>query len=113
MNFRELPEFRKEFRRLAKKYKSLADDLEEFRKVVSVAPLGNGSKHFKILYAGDVSIVKARLSCRYLKGSSLRIIYAYVEVDEEVEFIELYFKGDKEIEDGERVKRYLKGVGVE
>ena len=108
MNFDELPEFAKECKRLEKKYKSLADDLSEFRKVVVLAPLGN-SKHFNIITQNEnIKIVKARLFCRYLKGSSLRIIYAYVKEQNRIEFIELYFKGEKENEDRERIKEYLK-----
>jgi len=43
-----------------------------------------------------------------LKGSSLRIIYAYYEEDQNIEFIELYFKGDKENEDRDRIATYIK-----
>lgn len=110
MTFDELPEFKREFRRFAKKYKSLSGDIEQFRNVVSAAPLGNGGKHFNTLFqGGHVCVIKARLSCRYLKGSSLRIVYAYAEGEERVDFIELYYKGDKENEDKGRVDRYLKG----
>jgi mRNA-degrading endonuclease RelE of RelBE toxin-antitoxin system len=107
ITFDELPEFQKDCKRLGKKYKSLIDDLKEFRNVVSVVPLGN-SKHFiiitqiKVLY-----IVKARLFCRYLKGSSLRVIYAYFEQEQRIEFIEVYFKGDKENENHDRIMEYL------
>ena len=112
MNFNELPEFTKECKRLAKKYKSLPNDLQEFRKVVSVAPLGN-SKHFNIVTQSEsVKIVKARFFCRYLKGSSLRIIYAYIERKKRIEFIEMYFKGNKENEDRERIKQYLKSFDI-
>ncbi|MDD5489632.1 MAG: hypothetical protein PHP25_03060 [Candidatus Moranbacteria bacterium] len=108
MNFDELPEFQKEFKRLGRKYKSLPDDLQEFRNVVSVVPLGN-SKHFNVITQTEVFyIVKARLFCKYLKGSSLRIVYAYFEQEQRIEFIELYFKGDKENEDRDRIKEYLK-----
>lgn len=108
MNFDELPEFQKEFKRLGKKYKSLPDDLQEFRNVVSAVPRGN-SKHFNVISQTEVvCIVKARLFCRYLKGTSLRIVYAYFEQEQRIEFIELYFKGDKENEDFERIKEYLK-----
>ena len=107
MNFDELPEFQKELKRLAKKYKSLPDDLQEFRNVVSAVPLGN-SKHFNVITQTEVlHIVKARLFCRYLKGTSLRIIYAYFEQTPHIEFIELYYKGDKENEDSCRIKEYL------
>ncbi|NUO07365.1 MAG: hypothetical protein HUU08_01600 [Candidatus Brocadia sp.] len=107
MNFNELPEFAKEFKRLIKKYKSLSDDLEEFKRVITVEPLGN-SKHFNILTKNDrCAVVKARLFCRYLKGSSLRIIYAFHCNDLKVDFIEIYFKGDKENENCERFKAYL------
>jgi len=108
MNFDELPEFTKECKRFARKYKSLSGDLQEFKNVVSVVPLGN-SKHFNIVTQTEsVKIVKARLFCRYLKGSSLRVIYSYIEKEKKVEFIEMYFKGDKRNEDRERIRRYLK-----
>lgn len=108
MNFDEQPEFQKECKRLGKKYKSLAGDMEEFRSVVSVVPLGN-SKHFNVItQARDLYIVKARLFCRYLKGSSLRVVYAYFEQEQRIEFIEVYFKGVKESENRERIREYLK-----
>lgn len=111
MNFDELSEFQNEFRRLGKKYKSLPDDLQEFCNVVSAIPLGN-TKHFNVITQTDVCyIVKARLFCRYLKGSSLRIVYAYFEKEKRIEFIELYFKGDKQNEDRDRIKAYLKNQG--
>jgi len=76
-SFNELPEFSKEFKRFSKKYKSLSDDLEEFKRVVDVGPLGN-SKHFNVITKNEqCAIVKARFFCRYLKGSSLRIVYAF------------------------------------
>ena len=113
MSFDALPEFRKELKRFARKYKSLPDDLREFRNIVSVIPLGN-SKHFNILTRSDaVEIVKARLFCRYLKGASLRIIYSYIEKKKRIDFIELYFKGEKENEDRERIKKYLKTLNAD
>ena len=107
MNFDELPEFQKELKRLARKYKSLPDDLREFRNVVAAVPLGN-SKHFNVITKTEVlHIVKARLFCRYLKGSSIRVIYSYFEQNSHIEFIELYCKDDKENEDHGRIKEYL------
>ena len=107
MNFDELPEFQKELKRLGKKYRSLPDDLQEFQNVVSVIPLGN-SKHFSVITQTEtLRVIKARLFCRYLKGTSLRLIYAYFEKEEKIEFIELYFKGNKASEDSGRVKDYL------
>ena len=109
MNFDELPEFQKECRLLARKYRSLTEDLKEFRKVVSVIPLGN-SKHFSVIARNDgLHVVKARLFCRYLKGSSLRVIYSYSEREQRIAFIEIYYKGDKENEDRKRIRQYLSG----
>ena len=108
MNFKELPEFQKELKRLGKKYKSLPNDLQEFCKVVSTVPLGNG-KHFNVIIQTEVLyVVKARFFCRYLKGSSLRIIYSYFAQEQLIEFIEIYFKGDKENEIQKRIKEYVK-----
>ena len=108
MNFNELPEFKRELKQLHKKYTSLTDDLCTFRDVLFVTPLGN-SRHFAVVTRTDtILIVKARLFCRYLKGSSLRIIYSWNEQEQRIEFIQLYFKGDKTNEDRERIKNYLK-----
>lgn len=107
MNFNELSDFTKEFKKLAKKYRSLPKDLGEFKKIFSVIPLGN-SKHFNIITQNDcVKIVKARFFCRYLKGSSLRIIYSYIQKKNTIEFVEVYFKGKKVNEDRGRIKMYL------
>ena len=109
-NFNELRSFSNEFKRLKKKYRSLSDDLEEFKRVIEVFPLGTG-KHFDIITRNEKCVViKARLFCRYLKGSSLRIIYSYREIDALIDFIEIYFKGEKENEDRERINEYLKDL---
>lgn len=106
MRFDELPEFQKECGKLGKKYKSLNDDLREFKNVVAVVPLGN-SKHFNVITWNETfCILKARLFCRYLKGASLRIIYAYRKREQTVVFMEVYYKGDKENEDFARIERY-------
>lgn len=115
INYRQTRQFENDFKHLRKKYRTLHDDLEELKNVLKIRPLGAG-KNFAILTKKHgVTIIKVRLFCRCLKRNSLRIIYAYVEKNSAVEFIgiefiELYFKGDKENEDRERIKEYLKNV---
>ena len=112
MKFSDIPEFRKELKQLGKKYRSLPEDLQEFREVVFADPLGN-NKHFHTItnvdaQTGPLFIVKARLSCKYLKKKLvLRIVYCYFEQEQRIEFIELYYKGDKERENQGRIKRGL------
>ena len=107
-NFDALAEFEKEFNRLFKKYKTLDDDFEKFRKVLLATPTGIGKNFIIIHSSSSVKIVKARMACRALRDRSLRIIYAYRVAVSKVEFIEIYFKGEKENEDRERIKEYLK-----
>ncbi len=107
MNFKGTHDFNKDFKRLSKKYKSLRKDLELFKKIVTKFPLGKG-RHFTIVTKTEsMKIVKARFFCLYLKRDSLRIIYAFSEKKEEIEFIELYFKGDKNREDKDRIENYF------
>ena len=109
MNFKKSELFQKDIKRLSKKYKSLAGDLRTFCDVVARHPRGN-PKHFHIIARSEsCDIIKARLFCKYLKGSSLRIVYAYFEAEQRVEFIELYFKGTRENEDRRRIRAYLEG----
>lgn len=107
-SFNPLPEFRRELRKLSRKYGTLDSDLETFKQVLLSSPIGFG-KNFIIIHSTEVvKIVKARMACRSLRGNSLRIIYAYLEREERVEFIEIYHKGNKENKDRNRIKEYLK-----
>ena len=109
-NFDSLPEFRRELRKLSRKYGTLDDDLEIFREVLSASPTGFGNG-FTVIHSTEVvKTVKARMACRSLRGKSLRVIYAYLERAERVEFIEIYYKGNKENEDRSRIKEYLKSI---
>ena len=47
------------------------------------------------------------MACRALRNRSLRIIYTFFEQNQRIEFIEIYFKGEKENEDRGRIKDYL------
>jgi len=115
INFKSTAEFQKDLKKLSKKFRSLDEDLTEFKKVLNEAPLGIG-KHFNVIIKTDsVYIVKARFFCRSLKRKDLRVIYAYIEKHQTIEmvgieFIEIYFKGEKENEDRERIKNYLKSL---
>ena len=108
MNFSETNKFSKDFKRLSKKYKSLPDDLLEFKRIVSEIPFGSG-KHFVVLHENEeVKILKARLFCKYLRGASLRITYAYVETSTTINFIELYFKGEQANENKALINEFLR-----
>ncbi len=110
INYRELSSFAKEFKQLSRKYKSLPEDLKVFKRILAVIPTGN-TKHFNSINKNELcEIIKARLFCRYLKGSSLRIIYAFHFQTNEITFIEIYFKGKKTNEDSVRIKTYLKNI---
>lgn len=114
MEFLQFPEFSKELKKLKKKYKTIDDDLRKFQKVLRVRPMGDGTKHWNVISKTEtVVIFKARLSCAYLKRTSLRIIYACNKQNEKivsVTFLEIYFKGNKTNEDRVRVEEYLKHV---
>lgn len=106
--FDRTPEFEKDFKRLGKKYRSLDEDLSLLEALLSKYPKGTGSKFAVLHETQDVVIVKARLACRTLRESSLRIIYAYHAGTITFVYIELYYKGDKANEDFERIKMYLR-----
>ena len=106
--FRQLPAFEKEFLRLSKKYRSLGEDLAKFERFVFENPTGVG-KNFTIIHTDqDVTVVKARMMCRSLRDRSIRMIYAYHGNVITFVYLEVYFKGDKENEDRERIAEYIK-----
>ena len=108
--FLQTPEFVIEFKKLAKKYPSLVYDVEDLRAVLEAAPTGIG-KNFTIIRATeDVKIIKVRVHCELLRDRRIRLIYAFHQNKIEFVYIELYFKGDKENEDKQRVENYLNNI---
>lgn len=115
-----LPEFDKDLRKL-KKFRTLKDDLDIFteKQLNLFHKLGIDNKgivQISNLGIECPKIYKARkFACRALKGkgsaSGIRVIYAYFEVEDRIEFIEIYYKGDKENEDRERILRYYSKGG--
>ena len=110
---RKLTEFKKDFKKLAKKFKTLDDDIETFinKQLKLTHKLGIDNKgvvHISGLGIEIPRIYKAKkFACKALKGrggmSGIRIIYAYYEKEDVIEFIEIYFKGDKANEDKKRI----------
>ena len=113
---RRLPEFGKDFKKLAKRFKTLDDDIETFidKQLKLTHKLGVDNKgvvHISELGIETPKIYKAKkFACKALKGrgvmSGIRIIYAYYENKDVIEFIEIYFKGDKANEDKERIIKH-------
>jgi hypothetical protein len=108
MQFSEHPSFTREFKRLFKRFKSLESDLEKIKKLLAKKPEGTDGRHWNALHRSEKIVVfKARMLCRYLRNNALRIIYVYLSTEDRINFIEIYFKGDKENEDNERIKEYV------
>ena len=108
MVFTERPEFAREYAKLRKRFLSLDKDFAKMQKVLALFPKGPGSKHWNTLHQSEgVMILKTRMSCAYLRRGTLRIVYAYLSVKNHIDFIEIYFKGNKGNEDSKRIKDYL------
>jgi len=92
---------------LLKKYRSLEKDLEVRKMTLREFPKGRGQNDVSEISGLKIKskIFKARLMCRDLKQSSLRLIYCYDEDVARIIFVEIYFKGDQQVEDKERILR--------
>ena len=110
-----LPEFGKDFKKLSKRFRTLEEDFKTFlnTQLNLFHKQGIDNKGVLPISGLDISnpeIYKAKkFACRSLKGrgvnSGIRVIYAYWKEKDRLEFIEIYFKGDKENEDRERIVR--------
>jgi len=109
-----LPEFEKDKKKLLKRFRTLDEDLVTFTDVqlnlFHKLGMDNGAiEHISDLGITEPKIYKVKkFACRSLKGkgvqSGIRIIYSYFHNDDKIEFIEIYYKGDKQTEDRERIK---------
>lgn len=108
MQFVEVPEFSKDFKKLYKKYKSLPSDLKLRKKVLALFPIGRGNDVDQIPGLKIKNkIYKARLMCRTLKRESLRLIYCYETEKQKITLIEMYFKGSQALESRDRILKHF------
>lgn len=115
---RQLTEFQKDLKKLSKKFRTLEEDLKVFveKQLNLYHKLNIDNKG--ILPIADLGIVYPKIykakkfASRSLKGkgvaSGIRVIYAYFEREDVIELIEIYYKGDKENEDRDRIVKYYK-----
>ena len=113
------PAFEKDLKKLSKRFRSLEEDLGNFIRtqleLFHKLGIDNGGV-FKIPGLGflEPKVYKAKkFACKALKGrgaaSGIRVIYAYFEKEDRIEFVEIYFKGDKENEDRQRIREIYSG----
>ena len=114
MNFDELPEFKKDLKRLQKRFRTLTDDLQVVRQVLEVMPDERPPFSFRIDNLGiETCVIKVKkIACKALKGrgvnSGLRLVYAWFPFGEKIVFIELFYKEDKENENRQRILNNFK-----
>lgn len=110
VTFTHLPEFEKELKKLSKKYPTIESDIEDIKQVLLTYPTGIGKNFIIIRSKENTRIVKVKIHCESLRSRTIRLIYSYRENKIEFLYLEVYFKGDKENEDRERIDTYLKSL---
>jgi mRNA-degrading endonuclease RelE of RelBE toxin-antitoxin system len=114
INFEELPEYKKDLKRLMKKHRTLNGDLEDVRKDLNDEPGASPPFSFRIENLGITTcVIKVKkIASDSFKGrgvnSGFRLIYAYFEQEKRIVFIELFHKNEKDNEDRERILRNFK-----
>lgn len=114
MIFEELAEFRKDVKILSKKFRSIHDDLIVVKKILELYPDERPPFSFRINeLALESCVIKVKkIACKSLKGrgvnSGLRLVYAYFAGEQQIIFIELYHKNDKEVENRSRIVKNFK-----
>lgn len=114
----ELPEFKKDLKKLLKRFPTLAEDLQIFisTQLVLFHKIGkdnNGIFRLTDLGFDSPPVFKAKkFACRSLKGkgvmSGIRVIYAFYPDIDRIELIEIYFKSIKENENRQRILKVLR-----
>jgi len=120
INYKNTEEFQRDLKRLLRKFSSLNEDIEIAKAfAIELFHLQKINKQaiFPIpnFCSDEIKIYKLKkFACKSLKGrgvkSGIRITYAFHVQTETIEFIEIYFKGEKEMEDKERIKKYLANI---
>lgn len=115
-------EFEKDLKALRKRFRSLDDDIERFVAAALLPFHEQGIDAGVMEQISGLGITEPKIfkvvkfACLSMKGkgnrSGIRMTYAFFEKTGKVEFIEIYYKGDKENEDRDRIMRYYGGPTV-
>ena len=120
INYCSIPEFEKDFKKLEKRYRTLSDDFENMKKnllevhYIKGAPLPpNTIVDIEGMCGENYKSKKVRkFACKSLRNlgnrSGIRVIFVLEPDDLKITFIEMYFKGDKENEDKNRLRDFIK-----
>lgn len=120
LTYKSTETFDKDFKRLAKKFPSLPEDLGLVKRAaIELFHLKKIDNHavFPIpdFCSDTYQVCKIKkFACRSLKGrgvkSGIRVIYFFDIQKLEVIFIEMYFKSEQENENRLKIKKYLKTI---
>ena len=114
MTFEELEEYSKDLKKLRKRYRTLEEDMAIVKKVLTAEPKERPPFSYRIDGLGvKACVIKVKkIACRVMRGkgvnTGLRLIYAHFEKEEKIVLVELYYKGDKGMEDKDRIWRNFK-----
>jgi len=113
MQFSSVPEFNREFNDLLKKWRSLRDDLERLKNVLSQFPQGYPPGIVRVPDLKiQTEIYKVKhFRCAGMRGkgsrSGIRIVYAYLPQIAKIEFVEIYYKERDGIDcNKDRIRKY-------
>lgn len=118
MNYNETEEFKRDFKKRLKKFSSLKEDLntnKRYRIELFHCKEVDSKSIFEIQGAGNTDELKffkvKKFQCKSLKGrgakSGIRVIYAYFPIEQKIVFLEIYFKGDQENENRQRIVDFI------
>src|SRR4029079_8131081 len=102
MKFEELQEYTRDIKNLSKRLRTLHDDIEIVKRILSANPAERPPFSFRINGLGiETCVIKIRkMACKSLKGkgvnTGLRLVYAHFEKEKRIVMVELYHKNDKE-----------------
>lgn len=118
MKYEETAEFKRDFKKLLKKFLSLQEDLEINKKyrieLFHIQRIDNRSI-FRIDGIGNYGELQffkiKKFQCKSLKGrgakSGIRVIYAFFPSQQKIVFLEIYFKAKQENESRQRITDFI------
>lgn len=120
MNFEQSPEFKKDLKRLSKKWRSLPGDIADAELLITNVYTDNDQQQLfqqkffdnkratKLHTQGNVEVIKMRLDVISLAGADkVRIVFVAVKKEERITFVELFAKNEKDREDPGRYRGYI------
>lgn len=118
LSFEHTPEFKKDAKKLSKRWRSIPSDIKTAEAALRVVYSGDeeiyrqffATKRAAVISkSNEAELVKMRIDCKSLgNDKKVRLVFILLKMRDTIQLVEVFAKNDKSRENQSRIQKYMK-----